>query len=118
MTWAAVAVLAALATGFGAGWGLKPDVQDETLQAQAEALVALQASQQQLVESANRPVVLDAELRAQLAGIPVQCLKDMGGDPNSVQCLWSTCLQFGQSAAQRPECRQVEQLMIDTMKVK
>ena len=74
--------------------------------ARAEALAALGA----------QPIVLDAELKATLAEVPVQCRVDLKGDPNSVQCQWATCLQFGQSSAQRPECRQIEQLMVDTLK--
>lgn len=116
MTVVAIAVVAALLTGFGAGWGLKPDAAAEALEAQAESIKAIQDGQQKMLENANKPVVIDAQLRAQLASVPVQCVKELGGDPNTVQCLWATCLQFGQSAAQRPECRQVEQLMIDTLK--
>ena len=116
MTIVAIAVVAALGVGFGAGWGLKPNAAAEALEAQAESIKAIQDSQQKMLENANKPVVIDAQLRAQLASVPVQCVKDLGGDPNTVQCLWATCLQFGQSAAQRPECRQVEQLMIDTLK--
>lgn len=116
MTIVAIAVVAALGVGFGAGWGLKPDSAAKALEAQAEAIAAIQDGQKQMLENANKPVVIDAQLRAQLASVPVQCVKELGGDPNTVQCLWATCLQFGQSAAQRPECRQVEQLMIDTLK--
>ena len=111
-----VVVLASLGAGFGAGWGLKPDASVKALEAQTEAIEALQAGQSQMLENASKPIVIDAELKATLAEIPVQCRTDMGGDPTSVQCQWATCLQFGQSSAQRPECRQVEQLMVDTLK--
>lgn len=112
------AILASLGVGFGAGWGLKPDDTSKALEAQAETLKALSDGQTKLVEGASRPIVIDAELKATLAEIPVQCRKDMGGDPNTAMCMWATCLQFGQSSAQRPECRQVEQLMVDTLKAK
>lgn len=111
-----IVVIASLGVGFGAGWGLKPDASVKALEAQTEAIEALQAGQTQIIEQASKPVVIDAELRSTLANVPVQCRKDAGGDPNSVQCLWATCLQFGQSSANRPECRQVEQLMVDTLK--
>jgi hypothetical protein len=111
-----IAVVAALAAGFGAGWGLKPDDASKALQAQAGAIEALQEGQAELLAEINQPIVIDAELKATLAEVPVQCRKDMGGDPTSVQCQWATCLQFGQSSAQRPECRAVEQLMVDNLK--
>lgn len=116
VTIVAIAIIASLGAGFGAGWGLKPDASVKALEAQTEAIKALQEGQGKMLEQASKPVVIDAELRSTLANVPVQCRKDAGGDPNSVQCLWATCLQFGQSSAQRPECRQVEQLMIDTLK--
>lgn len=111
-----VVVVASLGVGFGAGWGLKPDASVKALEAQTEAIEALQAGQSQMLENATRPIVIDAELRSTLAEVPVQCRKDAGGDPMGVACQWATCLQFGQSSAQRPECRQVEQLMVDTLK--
>ena len=111
-----IVVIASLGTGFGAGWGLKPDASVKALEAQAEAIEALQEGQSKILENATRPIVIDAELKATLAEVPVQCRVDLKGDPNSVQCQWATCLQFGQSSAQRPECRQIEQLMVDTLK--
>ena len=118
VTLVVVAILASLGVGFGAGWGLKPDDASKALEAQAETLKALQDGQSKMLESASKPIVIDAELKATLAEIPVQCRKDMGGDPNTATCMWATCLQFGQSSAQRPECRAVEQLMVDTLKAK
>lgn len=111
-----VLVLAALATGFGAGWGLHPDASVKALEAQAGAIEAIQEGQAEILAEVNQPVVIDAELRATLAEVPVQCRKDMGGDPMSAACAWATCLQFGQSSAQRPECRAVEALMVDALK--
>ena len=84
-------------------------------QPQAGAIEALQEGQAEILAEVNQPIVIDAELRATLAEVPVQCRKDMGGDPTSVQCQWATCLQFGQSSAQRPECRAVETLMIERL---
>ena len=111
-----IVVVASLGVGFGAGWGLKPDASVKALEAQTEAIESLQAGQSAILEQASKPVVLDAELKATLAEVPAQCRKDLGGDPMSVACQWATCLQFGPSSANRPECRAVEALMIDTMK--
>jgi hypothetical protein len=122
-----VTILAALGVGFGAGWGLKPDKAAKVLQEQAVAiekintsqaalLEAMSEGQAKILEQASRPVVIDAELRATLAEVPIQCLREAGGDPQSVACQWATCLQFGQSSAQRPECRKIEDLMVQVLK--
>ena len=113
-----IVVVASLGVGFGAGWGLKPDASVKALAAQTEAIEALQAGQTVMLEQASKPIVIDAELKATLAEVPVQCRKDMGGDPNTAMCMWATCLQFGQSSAQRPECRQVEELMVSTLRAR
>lgn len=117
VTWSAIAVILAATAGFGAGWGLRkvPDPAD-ALEAQAQALEAIQAGQTDLAEQLQRPVVIDAEIRSELANVPVQCRREAGGDPMSVACQWATCLQFGQSAAQRPECSAVRDLLIATLR--
>ena len=115
MTVVAIAVLAALGVGFGAGWGLKPDPSVKALEAQGQTLEKLQQGQAELVEVSSRPVVIDAALRSTLAEVPVQCRTEAGGSPTSVECQWATCLQFGQSSAQRPECRAVEALMVKVL---
>lgn len=122
-----ITILAALGVGFGAGWGLKPDKTAKVLQEQAVAiekintsqgalLTAMSEGQSKILEQASRPVVIDAELRASLSKVPVQCLTGAGGDPMSAACQWATCLQFGQSSAQRPECRKIEDLMVQALK--
>ena len=113
-----IVVVASLGVGFGAGWGLKPDASVKALEAQTEAIKELQQGQTAMLEQASKPVVIDAELKATLAEVPVQCRTDMGGDPNTAMCMWATCLQFGQSSAQRPECRQVEELMVSTLRAR
>ena len=110
-----VGIIFGTTAGFGAGWGLKPDDAHQALEAQAQTLADLSAGQQALVEASGRPVVIDAELRSTLAEVPVQCREGAGGDPMSVQCQWATCLQYGQSSAQRPECREVEKLMVSIL---
>ena len=105
-----------LGVGFGAGWGLKPDQTAKALEAQAQTLKGLSEGQVNILDAAQRPVVLDAELKSQLAEVPVQCRKDLGGDPTGIPCQWATCLQFGQSSAQRPECSEISDLLVETMK--
>lgn len=111
-----IAVLASLAAGFGAGWGLKPDGAERALAEQARILTSVQEGQAEILAEASRPVVLDAELRASLAEVPAQCTRALGGDPRSIECQWATCLQFGQSSANRPECRAVEAMMLDALR--
>jgi hypothetical protein len=118
VTLVTAAILAALGVGFGAGWGLKPDAGVKALEAQTEAIRALQDGQSKMLENASKPIVIDAELRSTLANVPVQCRRDAGGSPSTVECQWATCLQFGQSSAQRPECRAVETLMVDALRAK
>lgn len=119
ISWALpVTGILSLALGFGLGFGLKPDGAAKALEAQAETLVALSDGQQEIVSIAQRPITIDAELRASLGQIPVQCLQEFGGSPNSATCAWATCLQFGQSTAQRPECRAVEAVMIKELEQK
>jgi len=106
-------VLLGVAIGSGAiGWAVKPNAAAKVLEQQAAAIEAMQAGQAQLLEQAAAPVVIDAELRSQLADVPVQCLQELGGDPLGVQCQWATCLQYGQSAAQRPECSAVRDVLV------
>lgn len=109
----AVVLLVVALSGFGAGWGLKPgEDTEDILHAHSQSLDAVLDGQTMLLTEATRPVVIDAELKSQLAEVPVQCRNDAGGDPASVQCQWATCLQYGQSSAQRPECRAVEALLV------
>jgi hypothetical protein len=110
------AAIVIAAAGFGAGWGLRPvpdtaDAIEEvaaTIEAQGEAIASV-------AEAAGRPVVIDAELRSTLAEVPVQCRTGAGGDPMSPACQWATCLQYGQSSANRPECSTVSAAMIEAL---
>lgn len=114
-----VAVIIATAAGFGAGVGVggasAAKAGAKAIEAQTASIEALQDGQAVLLENATRPIVIDAELKSQLAEVPVQCRTDAGGDPTSVECQWATCLQFGQSSAQRPECSKVTELMIENL---
>lgn len=115
VTWIIVGVVVAAGAGFGAGWGLRGSDTSKVIEQQTLLIAEIQGNQTEMLEAVNKPVVIDAELRATLAEIPVQCLKDYGGDPNSVQCQWSTCLQYGQSSAQRPECSDIRDLLVETL---
>ena len=33
-----------------------------------------------------------------------------------MQCQWATCLQFGQSSANRPECNDIKELLVESLK--
>lgn len=110
-----IAIVVAAGGGVGVGMAVKGDGSAKALEAQAATLEALSEGQAKLAEQASKPVVLDAELRQDLAKVPVQCRKSEGGDPMSAACAWATCLQYGQSSAQRPECREVEKLMVSSM---
>lgn len=84
------------------------EAQAQILEQQSGALVALQ-------ESAGKPVIIDAELRSQLAQIPPACLPDLGGDPEGPACLLVTCWAFTQTSAQRPECGDLQDELIAFM---
>jgi hypothetical protein len=96
------------------GWSLAAK-QSAALEVQGEQFAALQAGQASIVDAAARPVVLDAELRATLAGTPPACVKVLGGDPLTPHCMLQTCWQYGQSSAQRPECRAVEAAVVEQL---
>lgn len=112
VTLTVIAVVVSVGAGFGAGWGLKPDATVKVLEAQAQSIDAILDGQTEILVEASKPVVIDAEIKATLAEIPVQCRTKMGGDPMSVQCQWASCLQYGQSAAQRPECSDIKDLLV------
>ena len=91
------------------------EAQAQIASAQAEQLEALAAGQQALVEQVSKPLVLDAELRSTLAKTPPACVAALGGDALSPQCLLMACWQYGQSAAQRPDCDAVEALAVSAL---
>lgn len=118
VTWTVIGIVAALGAGFGAGWGIRGEKASKAIEAQSDLISELQEGQANLLAEAQKPVVLDAELRATLASVPVQCIKEAGGNPMSIQCVWATCAAFGQSDANRPECSDISDLMIEVMKNK
>lgn len=108
-----VILLLAFAGGAGVGLSIRPkDNSHKTLEAQAESLDAILDGQTEILTAAQQPVVLDAELKATLARVPPTCIREMGGDPLSAECLLTLCWAHGTSSAQRPSCSAVEELVV------
>lgn len=119
-----ILLIVGLAGGAAAGAGVATGISGvqhakqttAALEAQTESLEVLAKGQVDLVNQATKPIVIDAEIRDQLSGIPVQCLTSMGGDPQSALCLLATCWQYGQSSANRPECEDVKDAAVEFLK--
>ena len=114
ITLVALSALGVGGLGFVAGRATAPGDAEEL--AEVRGLVEAQgAAIERVAEAAGRPVVIDAEIRETLAETPPQCRS--GQDPTGLACAWATCLQYGQSSAQRPECRAVEAAYLASMRV-
>jgi hypothetical protein len=102
-----IAVIASLSVGFGAGWGLKPDAGVKAIEAQTEAIKELNSGNQELVSQVQQVAITDAEREASIANkltdVPPPCIKEIGGDPMSLQCMWSLCIRTGETDKQRCE---------------
>jgi len=94
--------------GIATGRATVDDQAVPLVEAQTAQLDTLTDGMADLVGRTQEPITLDAETRAALAQTPPQCVTVLGGNPLSLACAWATCLQYGQSSAQRPECRAVE----------
>ena len=107
VTLTTITVLAALGVGFGAGWGLKPDAGVKAIEAQTEAIEALNDGNQQLVDKVQQVSVEEAKRESAIANkltdLPPPCIKDVGGDPMSLQCMWALCIRTGETDKQRCE---------------
>ena len=108
------AAVALFVGGTATGYALN-NRQAAVIEEQSVFIGSLQSGQATLLEAAQRPVVLDAELKAGLAQVPPACISGLGGDPLSAQCLLQTCWQYGQSSAQRPDCDVAERLVSENM---
>ena len=115
---AALIVGGALLFGGGLATGVAVSRQktERILEEQTQLIGALQDGQRALLDSAQKPVVLDAELKASLAAVPVQCLPDYGGAVDSVGCLWASCAAYGQSSANRPECSAITAALVESLR--
>jgi len=112
ITLVALSALGVGGLGFVAGRATAPGDAEEL--AEVRGLVEAQgATLAELAEAASRPVVIDAEIREALAETPPQCRS--GQDPAGLACAWATCLQYGQSSANRPECRTIEAAYLSSM---
>lgn len=101
-----IASLSALGVGglgFLAGRATAPGDAEEL--AEVRGLVEAQGETlSEVAEVAGRPVVIDAEIRDKLAETPPACI----ADPLGLACQVQACWQYGQSAAQRPECGDIQ----------
>ena len=108
-----IVALVAFIGGGATGFGITMSSQNrahKVLEAQAQSLDAVLDGQTEILVAAQKPVVLDAELKATLAETPPTCIREMGGDPMSPQCLLTLCWAHGTSSAQRPDCDAAEAL--------
>jgi len=107
VTLTTIAVLASLGVGFGAGWGLKPDAGTKAIEAQTEAIKELNNGNQALVDKVQEVAVEEAEretaIADKLTDMPPPCIKEVGGDPMSLQCMWALCIRTGETDKQRCE---------------
>jgi hypothetical protein len=107
VTLTTVTVLAALGVGFGAGWGLKPDAGVKAIEAQTEAIQELNEGNEALVTKVQEVAVEEAkresEIASKLTDMPPPCIKEVGGDPMSLQCMWALCIRTGETDKQRCE---------------
>lgn len=122
VTIAAIAVLASLGIGFGAGWGLKPDAGAKAIEAQTAAIEALQTGNTELVSEVQRVALEEAQrdtkIADKLTNIPPQCVTEMGGDPMSIECAWAWCVRTGESDKQRCESSKLADELISKHKKK
>ena len=107
VTLTTITVLAALGVGFGAGWGLKPDAGVKALEAQTEAIKELNDGNEALGEKVQQVSVEEAKRESAIANkltdLPPPCIKEVGGDPMSLQCMWALCIRTGETDKQRCE---------------
>ena len=107
VTLTVIAVVASLGVGFGAGWGLKPDAGAKAIEAQTEAIEALNDGNQALVDKVQEVSVEEAKRESAIANkltdLPPPCIKEVGGDPMSLQCMWALCIRTGETDKQRCE---------------
>jgi len=113
-----VSGVALLLSGGAVGWSLRGERSSKIIEAQTELIGEIQTQQNKLLEAAQRPIVIDAEIKAALADLPPACIVSAGGDPLSPQCALQSCWRYGQSAAQRPNCDGVEKAALTAYEIK
>jgi len=103
--------------GLATGVALNRKSTEKVIAEQTLMIGAIQDGQRELIEAAGKPVVIDAEVRAQLSDVPPACVVDLGGSPRSAECLLLSCYAFGQSSANRPECSPLLKLVMEQHEV-
>ena len=72
-----------------------------------KAIKELNNGNQALVDKVQEVAVEDAKRESEIAGkltdLPPPCIKDVGGDPMSLQCMWALCIRTGETDKQRCE---------------
>jgi hypothetical protein len=121
VSWGIVAiVIACLGTGFGAGWGLKPDASVKALEAQTEAIGKLNEGNQALIAEVQATALIEAEKEAAIAdkltNVPPQCIRELGGDPMSPECQWAWCIRTGETDKQRCQDSKLADYLIERFK--
>ena len=118
VTLTTIVVLASLFAGFGAGWGLKPDAGVKAIEAQTEAIKELNNGNQALVSKVQEVAVEEAERESEIAtkltDMPPPCIKELGGDPMSMQCMWALCIRTGETDRQRCEPAKLTDQLLST----
>tara|TARA_R100001509_G_C4831097_1_gene203301 strand:- start:19 stop:408 length:390 start_codon:yes stop_codon:yes gene_type:complete len=118
VSWTVIAVVASLGVGFGAGWGLKPDASVKAIEAQTEAIEQLNNGNQALVDKVQKVALTEAEKEASIADkltdIPPPCIKEIGGNPMSMQCMWALCIRTGETDRQRCEPAKLTDQLLST----
>jgi len=118
VTLTVIAVVASLGVGFGAGWGLKPDAGAKAIEAQTEAIEALNNGNQALVDKVQEVSVEEAKRESDIANkltdLPPPCIKEVGGDPMSLQCMWALCIRTGETDKQRCEPSKLTDRLLDS----
>ena len=117
----AIAIIVAVAAGFGAGWGLKPDASVAAIEAQTAAIETLQKGNTELVSEVQRVALEESKREAlvadKLTNVPPMCLRELGGDPKSALCAWAWCVRTGESDKQRCDSSKLTDLIIAQYKV-
>ena len=107
VTLTAIAIIASLGVGFGAGWGLKPDAGVKAIEAQTEAIQELNSGNAELVTKVQEVAIEESKRESAIADkltdMPPPCISEVGGDPMSLQCMWALCIRTGETDKQRCE---------------
>lgn len=116
-TWVTIAVVVAAGAGFGAGWGLKPDASVKAIEAQTESIREMNKGNQALVAEVQAVAQTEAEKEAAIAdkltNVPPPCIKEIGGDPMSLNCAWALCIRTGETDKQRCEPSKLTDALLD-----